>query len=273
MGALGSVPKRNDFVPSTEGREAIVTAIGEALDGACLTVEELDREIVTRVGPWAGELVMPAFQGHWPRWRSVLHEAAYAGVLVFGPMRERRVTYTRPQVKVAGDAGELLVRYLRSYGPATPQQFARWLSAPVGWASSVFASVGDRLAQTPLGFVLTEDRDVKWTAPPTLRLLPYFDAYTVGCHPRDLVFAGRASERALSRGQAGNVPVLLIDGVVAGVWHSRKSGKRMTVTVEPFAKLKAAQRKQLDEQVQRIGEATNATPTLTIGEVTAGRHL
>ena len=41
-------------------------------------------------------------------------------------------------------------------------------------------------------------------APPGVRLLSYFDAYAVGCYPRKLVFPGRAGERALARGQAGN---------------------------------------------------------------------
>lgn len=58
------------------------------------------------------------------------------------------------------------------------------------------------------------------TTPHGARLLPYFDAYTVGCHPRDRLFPGPAAQRALARGQAGNFPVLLIDGTVAGVWHT-----------------------------------------------------
>ena len=45
-----------------------------------------------------------------------------------------------------------------------------------------------------------------------MRLLPYFDAYVVGSHPREVVFPGRAYERALSGGQAGNFPVVLVDG-------------------------------------------------------------
>jgi len=51
-------------------------------------------------------------------------------------------------------------------------------------------------------------------------LLPYFDAYVVGSHPRDPLFPGQATSRARApSGQAGNYPVLIIDGVVAGVWH------------------------------------------------------
>jgi hypothetical protein len=104
-------------------------------------------------------------------------------------------------------------------------------------------------------------------------LLPYFDAYAVGSHPRADVFPGRAAERALTGGQAGTVPVLLIDGIVGGVWHQRRSGRKIAVTVEPFRKLSAAQRRRLDDEVARMGEILEATPDLTIGPVSARSHL
>ncbi len=109
-------------------------------------------------------------------------------------------------------------------------------------------------------------------APKRLRLLPYFDAYVVGCHPRDLLFPGRAAERALAGSQAGNFPVLLIDGIAAGVWHQRRSGQKIAITVEPLEELTAAQRRELDEQVERIGEILEGKPQLTIGTVTVGAH-
>ena len=107
----------------------------------------------------------------------------------------------------------------------------------------------------------------------SVRLLPYFDAYTVGCQPRELLFPGRAAKRALTpSGQAGNFPVLLIDGTVAGVWHLHRSGRKLAITVEPFDKLTVSQRRDLNEQVERIGEFREGQPQLTIGTVTAGGH-
>jgi hypothetical protein len=66
--------------------------------------------------------------------------------------------------------------------------------------------------------------------------------------------------------------VLLVDGIVAGVWHQRRSGRKLDVTVEPLRRLTAARRRALDEQVERIGEFLEATPRLTIGPVTTGAH-
>lgn len=105
-----------------------------------------------------------------------------------------------------------------------------------------------------------------------VRLLPYFDAYAVGSHPRELVFPGEASTRALAGGQAGNYPVLLVDGVVAGVWHQRLSGRKLQVTVEPLRPLKPAQLRALGNAVDRLAEIVNARPTLTLDKITVGPH-
>jgi len=85
--------------------------------------------------------------------------------------------------------------------------------------------------------------------------------------------AGRAAERALSpSGQAGNYPVLLVDGEVAGVWHQKRAGQRIAVTVEPLRRLSKARLVGIEEQVTRLGEILEAEATLTIGEVTVGPH-
>jgi hypothetical protein len=119
----------------------------------------------------------------------------------------------------------------------------------------------------------TDDLEVPATPPGCVRLLPYFDAYTVGTHPRDVVFPGLAKERALSRGQAGNVPVLLVDGIVGGIWHQRRAGGLLHVQVEPFGELGPSQLRELDGQVTRLGAILGAEAQLTIGPVEAGKHL
>jgi hypothetical protein len=66
--------------------------------------------------------------------------------------------------------------------------------------------------------------------------------------------------------------VLLVDGVVSGVWHQRRSGRRTTVTVEPLVRLTAAQEGELARQAERVGEILEATPELVVGKVTSGPH-
>lgn len=288
-GALSAVPRSlPSFGPgvtlSPDELDAVVAGIGTVLAGdagskagadAGLTIDELDRALADTVGGWAVERSMPAFQELWPRWRMAVDTAANRGALCFGPDRDRKVTYTSPPPGLvpapASAALPWLVRaYLHSYGPATPEHFARWLSAPVPWAVRLFGSMD--LSRVGDGWVVAGDTDFPAVRPGGVRLLPYFDAYAVGSHPRDLVYPGRAAERALARSQAGNFPVLLLGGVVGGVWHSRPAGRHLDVTVEPLAELSPARRRGLDTEVDRLGAFTGRTPRLTIGPVTVGAH-
>jgi hypothetical protein len=261
-----------------------VSAIADALAEAELTVDELTEAIVIRVGPWAGELVMPAFQGMCPRWRLAMQSAAHRGALCFAAARGRQVTYTSPHrwagpftpVDGAAALSWLVRRYLSAYGPATPQHFARWLNASPAWAQELFASLAGELEPVELdgspAWVAAGDTEFAAGADTGVRLLPYFDAYAVNSHPRELLFPGRAYERALARGQAGNYPVLVIDGTVAGVWHLRRSGRRLAITVEPFESLSDVRRRDLAEQVERIASFLGGRAELTIGTVSVGPH-
>ncbi|WP_369248914.1 winged helix DNA-binding domain-containing protein [Streptomyces sp. R41] len=285
--ALTAIPSgASPFPPDVRVTEAqadeVVAAIGDALDGVSLTIDELGEEVVARTGPWAGDLVMPAFQEMWPRWRQVMHRAGQRGALCFGPNRGRKVTYTRPPrfEPLAADEGlSLLVRrYLRAYGPSTAPHFAKWAAAPRGWALELFASLADAGEIEEVGFeggpawVAAGDTEFPGEPVRGVRLLPYFDAYAIGCQPRELLFPGAAYGRALAGGQAGNYPVLLVDGVVAGVWHQRRQGRRTTVTVEPLGRLAAARERELARQAERVGEVLEAKPELVVGKVTAGAH-
>ena len=288
-GALSAIPPaRNvhakDRVLTPEQTEEVVAAIADALEEAELTADELTAAIVEQTGAWAGEPAMPAFQGLWPRWRQAEETAANRGALCFGPNRGRKVTYTSPRRwlpefhPTEGQAAlaDLVKRYLHAYGPATPEQFARWLAAPPRWAAGLFDSLSGELQPVEV------DGNAAWEvaggtaapsgAPQGVRLLPYFDAYVVGCYPRELVFPGVAAERALAAGQAGNLPVLLVGGVVAGIWHQRRAGRTIEITVEPFDALSPTQRRELDDQVERIGQFLDGTPRLTFGAVTIGPH-
>lgn len=288
-GALSAMPPRPIGLPedarlTPEQTEDVVAAVEDALDDSELTPEELTDAIVARAGSWAGDLVMPAFDGMWPRWQQAVGTAANRGALCFGANRGRRVTYTSPQRWLSGfrpgDANaslaRLVARYLHAYGPATPRHFAQWLNAPRGWATKLFESLAGQLEPVEVDGVPAWIVAGDAAAPPEsvhgVRLLPYFDAFVVGGQPRSLLFPGRAAERALSGGQAGNFPVLLVDGTVAGVWHQRRSGRTLDITVEPFGRLTASQRRELDDQVARVGRVLEGQPRMTIGTVTVGGH-
>jgi hypothetical protein len=283
-GAFSAAPPHLQGFPddvrlTPEQTEQVVEAVAAALEDAELTIDELTEAVVATTGPWAGDLVMPAFQGMWPRWRQVLHLAGMRGALCFGPNRGRKVTYTNPHRWLPGfrpadgpaALAEVVRRYLHAYGPATPVHFAHWLAAPRPWAAELFDALAGELEPVvldgTLAWVAAGDTGAPST-PEGVRLLPYFDAYSYSCHPRELLYPGPAAERGLT----GNFQVLLIDGVAAGLWHQRRSGRRLDFTVEPLVALDARRRRELDEQVQRIGAFLEGRPELRIGTVTVGPH-
>ncbi len=158
-----------------------------------------------------------------------------------------------------------------------PGTSPRWLNVPHRDAADLFDKAAGDLEQVELegapGWVVAGDSETPPDPHRGIRLLPYFDAFVVASQPRERLYPGAAAGRALSpSGQAGNYPVLLVDGVVGGVWHQRRSGQRLAVTVEPLRDLTAAQRRQLDEEVELLGAVMEAKPTLTVGTVAVGPH-
>lgn len=267
--------------------DMLVAGIAETLDGQCLTLRQMDREIGQRLGAWATEVTNTAWTAGWARWRMALGTAAVRGLLCYGPPVGTEVTFVRPDQWIGSwrdlDPQESLVealrRYLHAYGPATARDFAQWFSLPPRPARDVFAALADDLVEVDVegdrGFVLAADLAAFGSEErESVHLLPHFDCYGIGGHPRPRLFPPATKDRTLSRtGQAGTVPLLLVDGVVAGVWKREGSGRRVAVNVEPFAPLTAWQQTQLEAAAARVGAILEAEATLTVGPITVSHHL
>ena len=119
----------------------------------------------------------------------------------------------------------LLSRYLYAYGPSTPKHFARWLGIPLRSAIELFDEMAAELGRVELdgepALVLAGDTETPkqrqrgGVCCPTRRVRRRGSAEGVAVPGR------RREARALC---AGNTLVVLVDGVVGGVWHQRRSG-------------------------------------------------
>ena len=266
--------------------EAILAAIGEALDGRCLTREELGLEVARRAGSWTTDAVSPAFGGRWPRWQITLGAAASRGLLCFGPNQGQKVTFVRPdqwldgwtEVDGAVALCEVLRRYLSTYGPATHREFAQWFGMQPSLALVLTRQLADELEEVDVeghhAWLLSSAAAADLSPmQDVVCLLPHFDCYLIGCHPRDHLVPADWAKRVLTHGGIGNLPLVVVDGVVAGLWQKLWTGRRLEIRVETFQPLSAHQHKELEAAVTRVGEIMEAQSVLSLGTVDARPHL
>ncbi len=192
-------------------------------------------------------------------WGELLKPAAAAGLLCFGPNRGRNVTFVRPRAWLGSwadlDPAEALRvvtrRWLGSYGPGTRDDLARWWGTQPAPAGRMLAAIEDELAEVDVdgrrAWALAADVDaIAVEAPPQgVRLLPHFDVYTLGYRPRELLVPARHEARVF-RSAGWISPVVLVDGLVAGVWDP-KTGR-----LELFRRLTRAQRTLLDAELAHM---------------------
>ncbi len=152
----------------------------------------------------------------------------------------------------------LLRKYLRSYGPATLADFSHWSGIPMQEVKPLRALLEPELAEIPgekkSSFLLLEDVGVLNDSPvtkATIRLLPNFDSYLLAHREKDHLLTERHYKRVY-RNQGWISPVVLIDGVIAGVWSHKLQGKRLLVDIEPFGKLSKAERAGIKQEAESL---------------------
>lgn len=226
---------------AVEGPEdaGVTAAIGEALRGRRLTREELADAVVGRVGPGPRERLASG-------WGWFLGDAAAAGLLCFGPPEGSKVTFVHPEDwlgpqpawEPAEALREVARRYAHAFAPVGRRQLREWLAA----------KVEVDVPEAPL-------------APPgpgSVRLLPEYDPYVMGFRereeliPPDVAAQIRAHGKGRFEGAAGT-PLLVVDGLAAGIWRRRRTSRRIELTVEPARKLTRDERAAVREEAERVG--------------------
>ncbi len=232
--------------------EAAIEIIPKALDGTCLTREELADEVHRITKNAALDELMRA------GWGSVLKIVAAEGRLCFGPSRGRNVTFTRPdqwlpdwqQPPPSEEAlREVLKRYIASHGPATRQEFARWWGFAPPAATPALESLQNEIVpvdrEGEVTYVRAQDIDALVSAEgdDRVRMLPMFDAYTLAALPHDAIVPRGHKDEVYRKG-AWVSQVVARGGRVVGVWTHETKPKRTEVDVKLFAK-KAASKTEL----------------------------
>ncbi len=211
---------------------------------------------------------------------SALRPAIIEALIVYGPPRGNEVTFVRVdqwlrKSRVIDDEDarrELVRRFLSAFGPATVLDFMKWSGIRAAEARRTWTSLEDELATVSIDgvsqWVLRGDLAALVESAPdgSLRLLPHFDPFLLAHATKDHLVEKRHYKRVY-RNQGWITPVVLVDGLVAGIWSTETRGKAVAVHAQMFAPLSRATRAGIEREAAALGTFLGAKCDVRIRSV------
>jgi len=215
----------------------------------------------------------------WAGWGEDVKGLAYQGDLLMVGSKGARPVFARrdmwlpdlhfrPRTRIKS-LEELLVRYLRTFAPATLSDFAHWSGLPAATvrdtatrAAALLVPVAVEGRGSPL-LALAEDADVlQKPLPdvPPVTLLPKFDAMLLAWKDPSRVLDG--GDHAAVFRPAGQIEaVVLLRGHTAATWRVKQTPGSMHVTVMPVRPVSSVARRQVDAAFEHLGAWSGARST------------
>ena len=172
--------------------------------------------------------------------------AEYSGLLCSGDLFHLRHSYALVSEKLPAATplpkdealGRLALKYFRSHGPATLEDFVWWSGLNINDCRQGIGSIGSELIEeSHKGLILYRHRDSRSRGlrSGTVTLLPSYDEYLIGYKSRHISLHPDHSHRAHNN-RGIFWPVILLDGKVVGNW-SAPAGKFQADIFHPEADL------------------------------------
>lgn len=202
---------------------------------------------------------------------SLLYAVALRGRWVLFPQDDGPYVIARADRWLAGkrpgrveDApAEILRRFLRAYGPATPADFAAWAGIGGGQPRAIWSAVKDELAPVDVvgagraskRWILAADRKALADADPdrtrsVVRLLSAGDPL-LQLRDRAVLVPDAKLHKVIWKNLAPT-GVLLAGAEVVGVARTRKQKASLEVAIEPIARLDARTRAAAEDEAARL---------------------
>jgi uncharacterized protein YcaQ len=221
-------------------------------------------EIVAALRPRASKAARFWIENSW----GLVRVPVADGLVCYGSGENNEANFIRvnqwlPKLKMklmpAGEAQSVLLRkYLRAYGPATLADFSHWAGIPMAEAKALGPQVDSEIVEIAAGkrplLMMREDMaelEKAGERSGSIRLLPNFDVYLLAHREKDHLLSAKHYKRVY-RNQAWISPVVLIDGVVAGVWSHKLRGRKLVLRVEPFGKLSKSERAGVEREAGHL---------------------
>lgn len=239
-------------------------ALEQALAGGQSRTRDELREVLERAGVRTGDGLRMSY---------LMMGAELDGVICSGPRRGKQFTYAllaerAPEARALAREealAELALRYFRSRGPATVQDFAKWSGLTVADGEAGLQAVKSRLRQEVVDGKpcwLSPEEPQASLNPPLVHLLSIFDEYISSYKGWSAIVDTDRANRLQALGNALTY-ILVIDGHIVGAW--RRTLRRRSVSLETsrYAVLSETEEAALAEAARRYGDYLGLPVELT----------
>ena len=257
--SLRAAATRRDFLGLSQAdADRACEVLGEALAGGGSMTRAECVSVLEGAGiPSAGQ-----------RAYHLLWYASQKGVTCVGPQRGSKQTFVLleefapPAVRL--DRPEALAtiaeRFVRSHGPVTAHDLARWADITVTDARTGLAEGQGVLRRSfdgrdlyvtePQLETLSEDNTHPSAAPLPARALPGFDELVLGYRDRTAQIDTDAERRVVPGGNGVFAPTLVLDGRVVGSWKRRELARTVEIVATSFTRIGPADRRRLERALE-----------------------
>ncbi|HET9495565.1 MAG TPA: winged helix DNA-binding domain-containing protein [Chloroflexia bacterium] len=245
--AKGSRPWLSHFLQLgfTEAQyDELLAAVPEVLGDEPMAREALASRVADRM---KAPEVRTALLGS--SWGTLWKPSMFRGELCFGPGEGRAGTFVNPRKWLSEwkewepeeAQKEVTRRYLQTYGPATPRDFSFWWDGGGRtFGKKMFELLGDEVETVDVegwkatALKSTLDSMQNANAGHTVRLLPMFDVYVLTQSRNIEPLLAMEHKHRVFRPAAWVSAVVLVDGVVRGVWEQETKKGQTLVKVGMF---------------------------------------
>jgi Winged helix DNA-binding domain len=191
--------------------------------------------------------------------------AELEGLICSGARRGKQFTYALfeervPHVKALKRdqaLAELTLRYFKSRGPATLQDFVWWSGLTMADARSGIEMVKSQFVSEVLQgqtYWFDNSGSPAQKKSPTAYLLPNYDEYFIGFRDRSAIGEVAKGKNIDAANPAFLAHIVIVDGQIVGGWKRTIKKDAVIVELNPITNLTKAEKQAITEEVNRYGQ-------------------
>jgi hypothetical protein len=204
----------------------------------------------------------------------MLQRAALDGLIVQSVMQRRDTTFRRIDEALPGlkskprdeSLAELARRYFTTRGPVTLADFTWWSGLSAAEAREALALIRSELVEETIDgrryWLPPGQATVSDVAGPIVHALPGFDEFVLGYKDRSAALDRQFADRICPGGNGVFYPTIVVNGQIVGTWKRENKKKAVSISVEPFTSLTAAEYAAFTDAIQPFGAFLGLPPVM-----------